>query len=210
MAEIQTIDYEKILANETDDDTKITFTPLELKYFALELKDMIAAGEFDIPKAIRNARFYAEIAQRTENIKAGHWTEHGLIETDELRSTPAVGLAAGMIPAGMILGCVAVALGKTSPNAQRRRENLAKSKRWDDKAWEDYVAWQTEDKKTLERINDLIKDIERSGAAKGIGKPKRLKYETGYSRRIDEKNRLVYEIDEHGYLYIKSCKGHYE
>lgn len=83
MAEIQTIDYEKILSNETNDDTKITFTPSELKFFALELKDMIAAGEFDIPKAIRNARFYAEVARNRADIKAGHWTEHELIEVDD-------------------------------------------------------------------------------------------------------------------------------
>lgn len=44
----------------------------------------------------------------------------------------------------------------------------------------------------------------------GIGKPEHLRYEGGYSRRIDEKNRLVYEFDAQGYLYIKSCKGHYE
>ena len=83
------------------------------------------------------------------------------------------------------------------------------NKRWEDKAWEDYTLWQKEDKKTLNRINTLIKDIERNGAMIGIGKPERLKYGAGYSRRIDEKNRLVYDIDEHGYLYIKACKGHY-
>lgn len=47
------------------------------------------------------------------------------------------------------------------------------NKRWDDEAWEDYVAWQVEDKKTLKRINALIKDIERNGAMNGIGKPER-------------------------------------
>ena len=83
------------------------------------------------------------------------------------------------------------------------------NKRWKDEAWEDYVAWQTEDKKTLKRINALVKDIERNGAMNGIGKPERLKYGAGYSRRIDDMNRLVYDIDEQGYLYIKSCKGHY-
>lgn len=83
------------------------------------------------------------------------------------------------------------------------------NKRWDDKAWEDYVAWQSEDKKTLKRINALIRDIERNGAMNGIGKPERLRYGLGYSRRIDEENRLVYDIDENGYLYIKICKGHY-
>ncbi|MBR0290307.1 MAG: Txe/YoeB family addiction module toxin [Selenomonadaceae bacterium] len=83
------------------------------------------------------------------------------------------------------------------------------NKRWKDEAWEDYVAWQTEDKKTLKRINALIKDIERNGAMNGIGKPERLKYGAGYSRRIDDANRLVYDIDTQGYLYIISCKGHY-
>jgi len=83
------------------------------------------------------------------------------------------------------------------------------NKRWEDEAWEDYVAWQIEDKKTLKRINALIKDIERNGALNGIGKPERLKYGAGYSRRIDNANRLVYDIDAQGYLYIKSCKGHY-
>ena len=83
------------------------------------------------------------------------------------------------------------------------------NKRWSDQAWEDYVAWQTQDKKTLKRINALVKDIERNGAMNGIGKPERLKYGVGYSRRIDDANRLVYEFDEQGYLYIKSCKGHY-
>ena len=83
-------------------------------------------------------------------------------------------------------------------------------KRWDDDAWEEYVAWQLSDQKTLRRINDLVKDIERNGAAKGIGKPEKLKYSENWSRRIDEKNRLIYQIDENGYLYIKSCKGHYK
>ena len=84
------------------------------------------------------------------------------------------------------------------------------NKRWEDKAWEEYVDWQTEDKKTLKRINALIKDIERNGAAVGIGKPEKLLYRDGWSRRIDEKNRLIYNIDEQGYLYIISCRGHYE
>jgi len=75
LTDTQTINYEKILANEADEDTKITFTPRELKFFALELKDMIAAGEFDIAKALHSARFYAEMARRTENIKAGHYVE---------------------------------------------------------------------------------------------------------------------------------------
>ena len=83
MSETQVVDYKEILSNETDPDAKITFTPLELKYFALELKDMIAAGEFDIPKAIHAARFYAETARHRAEIKAGHWTKHELIEVDD-------------------------------------------------------------------------------------------------------------------------------
>jgi toxin YoeB len=65
---------------------------------------------------------------------------------------------------------------------------------WDDEAWEDYVWWQTEDKKTLKKINSLIKDIERNGVLEGIGKPEALKHEFAgwYSRRIDSSNRLVY------------------
>ena len=62
----------------------------------------------------------------------------------------------------------------------------------------------------MRKINELIKDIERNGALNGIGKPEALKYRKGYSRRIDETNRLVYTIDENGILYILSCKGHYK
>lgn len=62
-------------------------------------------------------------------------------------------------------------------------------------AWEDYLYWQTEDRKTLRRINQLIKDIERNGY-EGIGKPEALRGDfSGYwSRRIDDTNRLVYRI----------------
>ena len=62
-------------------------------------------------------------------------------------------------------------------------------------AWEDYLYWQTQDKKTLKRINRLIKDIERNHYD-GIGKPEQLSGNmTGFwSRRIDEKNRLIYRI----------------
>ena len=84
------------------------------------------------------------------------------------------------------------------------------NKRWDDNAWNDYVYWQNQDKKTLNHINKLIKDIERNGAMVGIGKPEKLLNRDGYSRRIDEKNRLVYDIDNDGYVYIISCKGHYD
>ena len=79
---------------------------------------------------------------------------------------------------------------------------------WSDEAWDDYLYWQTQDKKTLKRINKLIKDIER-GSFDGIGKLEPLKYRSGWSRRIDDDNRLVYDI--HGdQLEIVSCRGHYE
>ena len=83
-------------------------------------------------------------------------------------------------------------------------------KLWTDDGWDGYLYWQLHDKKILKRINDLVKDIERNGVSKGIGKPEKLKYRDGWSRRIDEKNRLVYRIDNNDYLNIISCKGHYE
>lgn len=82
---------------------------------------------------------------------------------------------------------------------------------WHDTAWADYLYWQTQDKKTLKRINQLIKDIERNGND-GIGKPEPLKENlTGFwSRRIDERHRLVYHIvEETGDIQIAQCKGHY-
>ena len=68
------------------------------------------------------------------------------------------------------------------------------NKIWADEAWEDYLYWQTQDKKTLKRINMLIKDIDRNGPMNGIGEPEALKENRqGYfSRRINEKDRLVY------------------
>lgn len=81
-----------------------------------------------------------------------------------------------------------------------------------EKGWEHYVYWQTQDRKTLKKINSLIEDINRNGALQGIGKPELLKHgKSGlYSRRIDEANRLVYDIDELQNIKIISCKGHYE
>ena len=84
------------------------------------------------------------------------------------------------------------------------------NKLWTDDGWVDYLYWQSQDKKkTLKRINELIKDIERNEALNGIGKPEALKYRKGFSRRIDETNRLVYAIDENRVLWIISCRGHY-
>ncbi|MCI6260518.1 Txe/YoeB family addiction module toxin [Pyramidobacter sp. SM-530-WT-4B] len=84
------------------------------------------------------------------------------------------------------------------------------NKRWSDIAWDEYLEWQSVDKKAVKKINALIKDIERNGVSKGIGKPELLRYINGWSREIDKKNRLVYRIDEHEFLFIASCKGHYE
>ena len=80
---------------------------------------------------------------------------------------------------------------------------------WSDEAWEEYLYWHGQDKKTLKRINALIKSIERDGVMEGIGKPEPLKYRDGYGRRIDEKNRIVYDVVD-GRLLIVSCREYYE
>ena len=83
-------------------------------------------------------------------------------------------------------------------------------KMWTDRAWDDYLYWQTQDKKTLRKLNQIIADIERNGYS-GIGKPEPLRGDlTGWwSRHIDEKNRIVYRmIDDH--VEISQCKGHYD
>jgi toxin YoeB len=86
------------------------------------------------------------------------------------------------------------------------------------RAWYEYTGWQLEDRKTLKRINALIKDIERNGNT-GIGKPEPLRNFEGYwSRRINEADRLVYKISgtntpesgDNRVLYIVQCKSHYE
>lgn len=81
---------------------------------------------------------------------------------------------------------------------------------WFNEAWEDYIYWQTQDKKIWKRINILLKDIER-GNFDGIGKPEPLKENMSgfWSRRIDDVNRLVYRI-RGDVIEIVSCKGHYE
>lgn len=79
-----------------------------------------------------------------------------------------------------------------------------------DKGFADYVYWQFQDKRTIKKINNLLEDIKRNGAMQGIGKPEPLKRRQGYSRRIDEANRLVYDIDELQNIRIISCKGHYD
>ena len=81
---------------------------------------------------------------------------------------------------------------------------------WEDRAWSDYLYWQTQDKKTLKRINALIKDIQRS-PYQGIGKPEPLRGNLSgwWSRRIDETNRIVY-YEPGEVIYIISCLGHYD
>ena len=81
---------------------------------------------------------------------------------------------------------------------------------WSDKAWDDYLYWQTQDKKMLKRVNQLVKDIERNHF-EGIGKPEALKGNLSgfWSQRIDDGNRLIYRINGE-FIDILSCKGHYE
>ena len=81
---------------------------------------------------------------------------------------------------------------------------------WFDEAWIDYIYWQTQDKKTLKRINSLIKDTERN-PFEGIGKPEPLKGNLSgfWSRHIDDTNRFVYRINNDK-LEILSCRDHYE
>ncbi|MBU0558384.1 MAG: Txe/YoeB family addiction module toxin [Bacteroidetes bacterium] len=77
-------------------------------------------------------------------------------------------------------------------------------------SWEDYISWQTEDKRILRKINELIKDIQRS-PFEGMGKPEPLKYDlTGFwSRRIDREHRLVYRVKVIE-IFIYSCRYHYD
>lgn len=80
---------------------------------------------------------------------------------------------------------------------------------WTDEAWADCLYWQTQDKKTLKRINRLITDTQRD-PFQGIGKPEPLRENLSgfWSRRVDETNRLVYAVDD-AYLTIISCRYHY-
>lgn len=76
--------------------------------------------------------------------------------------------------------------------------------------WNDYLYWQTQDKKVLKRINQLLQDVLRNGND-GIGKPEPLRnnFSGFWSRRIDDKNRLVYRISADK-IEIVSCRGHYD
>ena len=80
---------------------------------------------------------------------------------------------------------------------------------WTDEAWKDYLYWQSQDKKTLRRINKLIIDVKRS-PFEGIGKPEALKENLSgfWSRRIDDTHRLVYAVEDTT-ITIISCRYHY-
>ncbi len=86
---------------------------------------------------------------------------------------------------------------------------MSKVLSWTDEAWSDYLYWQTQDKKTLKRINMLIKESLRE-PFEGIGKPESLKENLSglWSRRIDHTNRLIYAVDKNR-LTIISCRYHY-
>lgn len=79
-----------------------------------------------------------------------------------------------------------------------------------ERAWAEYVYWQSQDKRIIKRINALLKDIERNGYD-GIGKPEALKSDLSgfWSRRIDEVNRLVYRVSK-DQIEIIQCRGHYD
>lgn len=81
---------------------------------------------------------------------------------------------------------------------------------WTAGRWEDYVCWQTQDRKTLKRINVLIEDVLRDDPLEGIGKPEPLKHALAgaWSRRIDDVNRLVYIADDRA-VTILQAKYHY-
>ena len=80
---------------------------------------------------------------------------------------------------------------------------------WHDVGWDDYLYWQATDKKTLKKINDLLKDIDRNGY-NCKGKPEKLtgNYAGYWSVRIDKKNRLIFRIND-GMIEIAECKEHY-
>lgn len=80
---------------------------------------------------------------------------------------------------------------------------------WSDEAWEEYLYWQTQDKKTLKRINRILEEIDRNGY-QCVGKPEPLSGNlTGFwSARIDEKNRIVFRIQKDA-IEIAQCSSHY-
>lgn len=84
------------------------------------------------------------------------------------------------------------------------------NKAFTDIGWEDYLYWQTEGRKTLRKINTLLKDIERNGN-EGLGKPEPLTGDLSgfWSRRINQKDRLIYAL-EMDQIIIIACRYHYD
>lgn len=82
--------------------------------------------------------------------------------------------------------------------------------RFSDNAWADYLYWQSQDRKTLRKVNLLIQDIQRGGTG-GLGKAELLRgnWSGWASRRIDDRNRIIYRFKD-GAVEIAACKGHYE
>jgi toxin YoeB len=87
---------------------------------------------------------------------------------------------------------------------------MARRLAWTDEAWENYLHWQSQDRKTLKRINKLIESTMRE-PFEGIGKPEPLRENLAgfWSRRIDDTNRLVYAVDDE-YITVISCRYHYD
>jgi toxin YoeB len=84
-----------------------------------------------------------------------------------------------------------------------------RSLKFSDDAWNDYLFWQEHDKRTLKRLNELLKACQRT-PFEGVGKPEALKHKLAglWSRRIDDKNRLVYEVLDDA-IVVVSCRHHY-
>ncbi|MDO4192992.1 MAG: Txe/YoeB family addiction module toxin [Erysipelotrichaceae bacterium] len=83
------------------------------------------------------------------------------------------------------------------------------NKMFTENGWLDYINWETEDRKTLKRINKLLDDIDRNGN-EGIGKPEPLSGNLSgfWSRRINDKDRLIYKVEGDN-IYILACRYHY-
>ena len=82
--------------------------------------------------------------------------------------------------------------------------------KFSNEALSDLKYWVHNDRKIFDKIYKLIRDIQRNGLDTGIGKPEHLKHRDGWSRRIDDTNRLVYSLIENDCIYIHSCKDHYD
>lgn len=78
-----------------------------------------------------------------------------------------------------------------------------------DDGWEHFNYWIHENRSIADKIYKLLQDIERNGAASGLGKPERLKHKDCWSRRINDEHRLLYNVINDS-IYVISCKGHYE